>query len=81
MTKHASIGTPRMYGHEKCRFLDDSSGSVGSVRVCPHGKIMYCFQQGGHVDNIWYGHMHSFWFQLHPVFTPFLYRRAKRALD
>lgn len=76
-----NIGAPHLYGHARCWQTDDYSGKPGDVKRCEHGRIMYCYQRGGVIGRMGHGSMFSFWRPLNPVFEPFRYRKAKRALE
>jgi hypothetical protein len=68
--------------HGECWRLDHVGtrwwGVPGDVKRCPHGKLMIRRQvpPGSRIQ----GPGTDWWDTLSPIFNPFLYRRAKKAL-
>ena len=71
MANHPNIADPHRWCLLPGTHLGDW-GRPGDVRRCPHGRIQYGIEARGTVP--------CYWRDLHPVLTPWLYRRARRAL-
>lgn len=73
---HANITTSRGDHRRWCDYSGHGDAKTwafpGDVRRCPHGRIQLAYDVPGSVP--------AYWRDLSPVFTPLLYRRARRAL-
>lgn len=71
MTSHPNIADPHRWCRLPATHLSDW-GRAGDVRRCPHGRTQLGYEVPGTIP--------CYWRDLHPVLTPLLYRRARRAL-